>query len=228
MKKYLIILFSMAFLSLGLSSCETTYAGIDSSHQYGDEVYTSNQEALLDNIDINLIVTYGTPYYYNDYLNYYYYRGLYYYPIFYHNYWYFRPYYHPFRHGYFPSCHNWRPRPHWRGYQGFGRPDRYGRIYRYNSNDRNYNYRPNVRPRVVNGNYNVRPNNGSRRFGNGHNSILPRSSTKTTVTIPNIGSGSMGTIRPSGTFGRSSGSSFGGSRNVGGSRPSGGHFGNRR
>lgn len=239
MKKYLIILFSMAFLSLGLSSCETTYAGIDSSHQYGDEVYTSNQEALLDNIDINLIVTYGTPYYYNDYLNYYYYRGLYYYPIFYHNYWYFRPYYHPFRRGYFPSCHNWRPRPHWRGYQGFGRPDRYGRVYRPNANHRNYNYRPNVRPRVDNGNYNVRPNNGSRRFGNGSTNIVPRSSTRT----PSTRSRSIGTNRTFGTFSRPSGSSFGrssgifsrpsrgsfgGSRNVGGSRPSGGSFGGHR
>lgn len=224
MKKYLIILFSMAFLSLGLSSCETTYAGIDSSHQYGDEVYTSNQEALLDNIDINLIVTYGTPYYYNDYLNYYYYRGLYYYPIFYHNYWYFRPYYHPFRRGYFPSCHNWRPRPHWRGYQGFGRPDRYGRVYRPNANHRNYNYRPNARPRVDNDNYNVRPNNGSRRFGNGSTNIVPRSSTRT----PSTRSRSIGTNRTFGTFSRPSGSSFGGSRNIGGSRPSRGSFGGHR
>ena len=208
MKKYLIILFSMAFLSLGLSSCETTYAGIDSSHQYGDEVYTTNQEALLDNIDINLIVTYGTPYYYNNYLNYYYYRGLYYYPIFYHNYWYFRPYYHPFRRGYFPSCHNWRPRPHWRGYQGFGRPDRYGRVYRPNSN-----HRPNARP-----------NSGNRHFGNGSNNILPRSSTR----IPSTRNRSIGTNRSFGTFSRPSRGSFGGSRNIGGSRPSGGSFGGHR
>lgn len=198
MKKYLIILFSISFLSLGLSSCETAYAGINSSHQHEDEVYTTNQEALLNNIDINLIVTYGTPYYYNDYLNYYYYRGLYYYPIYYHNYWYFRPYYHPFRHGYFPSCHNWRPRPHWRGYQGFGRPDRYGRVYR--------------------------PNNGNRHFGNGSNNILPRSSTRT----PSTRNRSIGTNRTFGTFSRPSRGSFGGSRNVGGTRPSGGSFGGHR
>ena len=177
MKKYLMILLSVLFLSLGLSSCDTTYAGVD-----------SNQEALLDNIDINLIVRNGTPYYYNGYLNYYFYRGLYYYPIYYNNYWYFRVYHRPFRHGYFPSCHNWRPREHWRG-------------YRPNSNYRNYNYRPNVRP-----------NNGNRVFGNGHNNILPRSSTR----------------RPSGTFSRPSGGSFGGSRNIGGSRPSEGSFGGHR
>ena len=208
MKKYLIILFTMAFLSLGFSSCETTYTGIDSNHQYEDEVYTTNQEALLDNIDINLIVTYGTPFYYNDYLNYYYYRGLYYYPIYYHNYWYFRPYYHPFRRGYFPNCHNWRPRPHWRGYQGFGRPDRYGRVYRPNSNHR----------------ANARPNNGNRRFGNGSTNIVPRSSTRT----PSTRSRSIGTNRTFGTFSSPSRGSFGGSRNVGGSRPSGGHFGGHR
>lgn len=177
MKKYLIILISVLFLSLGLTSCETTYAGID-----------SNQKALLDNIDINLIVRNGTPYYYNGYLNYYYYRGLYYYPIYYNNYWYFRAYHRPFRRGYLPSYHNWRPREHWRG-------------YRPNPSYRKYNYRPNVIH-----------SNGNRVFGNGHNSILPRSSTR----------------RPSGTFGRSSGSSFGGSRNVGGSRPSRGSFGGHR
>ena len=219
MKKYLIILFSMAFLSLGLSSCETAYAGIDSNHQYEDEVYTTNQEAILDNIDINLIVTYGTPYYYHDYLNYYYYHGLYYYPVHYHNYWYFRAYYHPFRRGYFPSCHNWRPRPHWRGYQGLGRPDRFGRVHRPNSNHE--------------------PNNGSRHFGNGSGNILPRSSTRT----PSTRSRSIGTNRTfgtfsrpsgssfgrsSGTFSRPSGGSFGGSRNIGGSRPSGGSFGGHR
>lgn len=228
MKKYLIILFSMGFLSLGFSSCETTYTGINSSHQYEDEIYTTNQEALLNNIDINLIVTYGTPYYYNDCLNYYYYRGLYYYPIFYNNYWYFRAYHRPFRRGYFPNCHNWRPRPHWRGYQGLGRPDRFGRVYK-----------PNVRPRVDNGNYNARPNNGNRHFGNGSNSILPRSSTRTpstrnrsTGTNRSFGTfsspsgGSFG--RPNGTFSRPSGGSFGGSRNVGGSRPSGGSFGGHR
>lgn len=202
MKKYLMILLSVLFLSLGLSSCDTTYAGVD-----------SNQEALLDNIDINLIVRNGTPYYYNGYLNYYYYRGLYYYPIYYNNYWYFRAYHRPFRRGYLPSYHNWRPREHWRGYQGFGRPDRYGRVYRPNPNYRNYNHRPNVRP-----------NNGNRVFGNGSNSILPRSSARTTVTRPSFGSGSIGIRRPSGTFGRSSGSSFGDSRNI----PSGGHFGGRR
>ena len=206
MKKYLMILISVLFLSFGLCSCDTTYAGVD-----------SNQEALLDNIDINLIVRNGTPYYYNGYLNYYNYRGLYYYPIYYNNYWYFRAYHRPFRRGYFPIYRNWRPREHWRGYQGFGRPDRYGRVYRPNSNYRNYNRRPNVRP-----------NNSNRAFGNGHNSIFPRSSTRTTVTRPNIGNGSIGTRRPSGTFGRSSGSSFGGSRNVGGSIPSGGRFGGRR
>ena len=201
MKKYIIILISMIFLSFGLSSCDTTYAGVD-----------SNQEALLDNIDINLIVRNGTPYYYNGYLNYYYYRGLYYYPIYYNNYWYFRAYNRPFRRGYFPIYHNWRPREHWRGYQGFERPDRYGRVYRPNPSYRKYDYRPNVRH-----------SNGNRVFGNGSNNILPRSSTRS-----NIGSGSIGTRRPSGTFSRPSGISFGGSRNVEGSIPSGGHFGGRR
>ena len=202
MRKYLIILISVLFLSLGLSSCDTTYAGVD-----------SNQEALLENIDINLIVRNGTPYYYNGYLNYYFYRGLYYYPIYYNNYWYFRAYHRPFRRGYFPIYRNWRPRENWRGYQGFGRPDRYGRVYRPNSNYRNYNHRPNVRS-----------NNSNRVFGNGYNNTLPRSSTRT----PSIRSRSIGTNRTFGTFGRSSGSSFGGSRNVGGSIPSGGHFGGRR
>ena len=157
---------------------------------------------------------------------------MYYYPIYYNNYWYFRAYHRPFRRGYFPIYRNWRPREHWRGYQGFGRPDRYGRVYRPNPSYRNYNRRSNVRP-----------NNGNRVFGNGSNSMLPRSSTRTTVTRPNIGSGNIGTRRPSGTFSRQSGSSFsrssgtfgrpsigsfGGSRNVGGSRPSGGSFGGHR
>ena len=207
-------------LSFGLSSCETSYAGINSSGQYEEDVYSTNREVLLNDVDINLIVTSGTPYYYDGYLNYYYYRGLYYYPIFYNNYWYFRPYYRPFRRGYFPSHRNWRPNPHWRGYNGFRRPDRHGRIYRRDYYRFNRYQSPNVRSKANDGHRDFSPRRDNVRFGNGNNMHTPRRSPNETMRRSNRPSGSFGTSRPSSSFG----GMIGGSRDA----PSTGHFGGHR
>ena len=126
MKNKILSLICLICLSLTLYSCDTAYYGISSNPQYNDE------EVLNNNINYSIIITYGAPYYYDGYLNYYFYEGLYYYPVYYNNYWYFRTYRRPFRRGYFPNSRHWRPRPYMRGFNTFGRPDRFGRTRRNN------------------------------------------------------------------------------------------------
>lgn len=188
MKNKLVSLICFICLSLVLSSCDTAYYGISSNPQYDD------QEVLDNRINYNIIIRYGTPYYYNGYLNYYFYEGLYYYPVYYNNYWYFRSFRRPFRYGYCPDNRHWRPRPYMRGVTTFGRPDRFGRIYRgnsYNSYDRRSfgNYHPNRTP-------NMPRSVQNRRFG-----TTPPS--RGNVTIPRQSS-------PNRSFGN--GSHFGNSR----------------
>ena len=191
MKYKLLYLISLICLSLTLYSCDATYAGVSSSPQCDD------QEVFDNKVSYNIIVQYGTPYYYNGYLNYYFYEGLYYYPVYYNNYWYFRTYRRPFTRGYFPNNRHWRPRPYMRGM--YGRSDRFGRIHRYNGYDRRptRNYSPG---RMPNPTHNVQ----NRRFG-----TMPPSRSNVNVQRQN---------RPTGTFGN--GRRFGesGIRNFGGRR----------
>lgn len=193
MKQKLIYLISIICLSLTLYSCDTAYYGVSSNPQYNDE------EVLNNKINYNIIVQYGTPYYYDGYLNYYFYEGLYYYPVYYNKYWYFRTYRRPFRYGYFPDNRHWRPRPHMRGFNGFGRSDRFGRFHRNNG----YGRRP-----IINRNQNRMPNpthNGqNRRFDS-----LPPSRSNVNVQRQN---------RSNGTFGNGSRSGNSNVRNFGGRR----------
>ena len=186
MKNKILSLICLICLSLTLYSCDTAYAGVSSSPQCDE------QEVFDNKVSYNIIVQYGTPYYYNGYLNYYFYEGLYYYPVFYNNYWYFRTYRRPFRYGYFPDNRHWRPRPHMRGL-----PVYVGKTYRYNS----YNRRP-----IINHNQNRRPNpthNGQiRRF----DSLAP-SRSNVNVQRQSRPNGSFGNGNRSGTFGSRS---FGG------------------
>ena len=139
MKTRLIYLISLICLSLVFSSCDTT-SGISNPH---------DQEILNNNISYSVIIRYGTPYYYNGYLNYYLYKGLYYYPVYYNNYWYFRTFRRPFKYGYFPGNKNWKPRSYMRGFGTFGNPDKFGRVHRDNIPSRRLN----------------RNSGGTRRFG---------------------------------------------------------------
>ena len=94
MKKIIGFLAALVML-FTLSSCVTT------AQAHVDDVY--------DDVDINLVVTYGVPYYDVDgLLMYYIYRNMYYYPYFYYNRYYLHRYYRPLP----PSrMHRYRPVP---------------------------------------------------------------------------------------------------------------------
>ena len=191
MKNKILSLICLICLSLTLYSCDTAYAGVSSSPQCDE------QEVFDNKVSYNIIVQYGTPYYYNGFLNYYFYEGLYYYPIYYNNYWYFRTFRRPFRYGYFPYNRHWRPRPHMKGL--YGRPDRFGRVHRNNG----YGRRP-----IINSNQNRRsniPHNvQNRRFDS-----MPPSRSNINIQRQN---------RPNGTFGNGNHLGTSGIRNFGGRR----------
>ena len=68
MKKLLFTLI-LSVVMISIQSCTTTYAAV--YDQYDEEYVIS------DNADVNIIITYGTPYYYEGKLWYYLYNGLY-------------------------------------------------------------------------------------------------------------------------------------------------------
>ena len=112
-----------------------------------DDIYVETSvDVVRSNVDYNVVIRYGTPYYYQGSLLYYLYDGLYYYPYSYNNYWYVRAYRRPFNHldtrPYFrPHRYDhkfergYRPQPNW---------------YRNDAPRRNYvrpeGNRPDVRP----------------------------------------------------------------------------------
>lgn len=159
MKKLILTLVFGITTMFSFTSCGTTTLVTTQ-----DDIYVEAQADVVEyrNIDFNVIVRYGTPYYYNGTLLYYLYNNLYYYPFYYDNYWYVRVYSRPFSHlnrrPYFrPSRHDYRFKPG--TYHGFdrlhNRPN-----YRPNTPHR----RPDVRPRPNNGNRPTSPrvNNGNR------------------------------------------------------------------
>lgn len=117
------------FCCICLSSCAfETYTTTQ------DDIYTeSSVDIVQSNVDYNLVIRFGTPYYYNGSILYYLYEGLYYYPYYYNNYWYFRVYRHPFSHlGYRPYF-----RPHrydYRFYRDYHHPRGWYRDSRYHHN----------------------------------------------------------------------------------------------
>ena len=135
MKKYLSILLIGLMCMLYTSCVTSTYAetGI------GDE-------------DVQIVIRYGTPYYYGNTLAYYSYNGYYFYPYRYHNAWRFHRYSRPL-----PP-----PRPH------YGRPPHSHNNWHHNNGHRHF------------GNYSQPPrNNGmSRPSRPSHNHRPMRSSTR--------------------------------------------------
>ena len=190
MKNKIISLICLICMSLTLYSCDTVYYGISTNPQRDD------QEVFENNVNYNIIIQYGTPYYYDGFLNYYFYKDLYYYPVYYNNYWYFRTYRRPFARGYFPNNRHWRPRPHMRGFTTFGRSDRFGRTHR--NNGRPF-YRQNQR-RLPNPTHNGQ----NRRFDSS-------SPSKSNVNAPRQ-SRSNGTFGNGSRYGTSSIRNFGGRR----------------
>ena len=152
-RKFLTLLIGLMML-LSLNSCDVyTYATTQ------DDIYVEAQaDVVRSNVDFNIVIQYGTPYYYNGSILYYIYKDLYYYPFYYNNYWYVRAYRRPFNHL------KYRPyfRPHRYDYRfdpglhrGFDRPN----VNR--PNNRFHNRRPSVipsKPHLNNGRPNVIPN----------------------------------------------------------------------
>ena len=135
MKKFIYIL--MCVVSIIFTSCVGyTYATTQ------DDIYVETEaDVVHSHVDFNIVIRYGTPYYYEGSLLYYLYEGLYYYPFYYDNYWYVRAYRRPFAH-----LHH---RPYFR-------PHRY-----------DYRFRPNHHPGFGhNGHINGRPHYPGVRPGN--------------------------------------------------------------
>lgn len=107
-----------------------------------DDIYIESSTDIVQyNIDYNIVFRFGTPYYYEGCLLYYFYDGLYYYPYLYNNYWYMRVYRRPFNHLHY--------RPYFRPHRYDYRFDRSFRPHNnwhhdYYRSNRHYN---NQRPR---------------------------------------------------------------------------------
>jgi hypothetical protein len=137
MKKTIFTFIFAIMVLFALNSCGVyTYATTQ------DDLYTeAYADVVRSDVDVNLVINYGTPYYYDGALLYYLYNGLYYYPFYYDNYWYMRAYRRPFNHLY---------------YRPYFRPNRYDHRF----------HRDFVRPRT----WRVDPgkHRGPNRFGAGN------------------------------------------------------------
>lgn len=82
MRKFILLL-SVLLSTVVLSSCSvSTYAAYST-----DDYYVEDRD-----ITYNIIVTYGTPFYFNNILSYYFYDGVYYYPYRYNSVEYLKPF----------------------------------------------------------------------------------------------------------------------------------------
>ena len=150
MKRKLMTYLLALMMLFTISSCEVySYATTQ------DDIYVESEvDVVHSNVSFDVIIRYGTPYYRNGALLYYFYNDIYYYPFYYNNYWYVRAYRRPFIHldrrPYFrPHRYDYRFSPGY--YRGYGRPRNY--IYEKRNFDRrhieNRSYRrPNIRQRV--------------------------------------------------------------------------------
>ena len=197
--KYFILFIIMC---ITLCSCEVySTPGLAVTTQ--DDIYTEMYDSeVRSNVDFNIVIRYGTPYYLEGQLIYYLYNNLYYYPFFYNNYWYVRTYRRPFNHLYY------RPyfRPHRYDYKfspgahhGFGRPNIHN------------NYRPgHITPHPGR----VNPNRGN--IGNRTNSSRHGGVQYNPNRVPSSRGGVINSTSRSGFGGSSRGSgSFGGNSRGG-------------
>lgn len=206
MKKLLFTLI-LSVVMISIQSCTTTYAAV--YDQYDEEYVIS------DNADVNIIITYGTPYYYEGKLWYYLYNGLYYYPFHYNGYWYFRPYgtlyswdwYHYNYHHFTPYYRDYRFRPHhkdWNRPHHYGRrPGGHGKVH----SDRPKGHQPNVghgshkpyndRGVRPNGNNHRHNQNGKARMNGGRPSSRPSNGSTIKPSRSHRPSGGSGMSRPS-------------------------------
>ena len=125
---------------LGLMMCFTLSSCVTTAQAQVDDMY--------DDVDISVVVIYGTPYYNAEgLLLYYIYRDMFYYPYYYNNRYYFHRYSRPLP----PHIYRDRYRPIPRG-----------------------NFRHHGQPNI---NHNPRPNNGVKPNGNGHKPNVTRPNT---------------------------------------------------
>ena len=174
MKKIILSFIFSLMIGFSLSSCNTTETVTT------DDIYVETVESPLDvvipsDMDFNIVIRYGIPYYYNGKVLYYLYNHLYYYPFYYGDYWYVRVYRHPinhFRHR--PVRPNrfdykFRRKPHYDRVKPHHRPNqpRPNVNHRKPNMDRYDNRRPNVGvPRTPQPtNRNNRPNGNNSRMG---------------------------------------------------------------
>ena len=154
MKKIIAIL-TVLMMCFTLSSCVTT------AQAQVDDMY--------DDVDIEVVVTYGTPYYNAEgLLLYYIYRDLYYYPYFYHDRYYLHRYYRPLP----PNrMGRYRPVP-----RDFYKHNQHHRYHNGHGMSHHSNRHHNVNPRGMGDhnmkhNRNNRPNNNVTPRGSNHNRI---------------------------------------------------------
>ena len=213
------VLFAIAtlFVCLMFTSCVTSVSAQDDL--YG----TTETTIMTDNAQIEVVITYGTPYIIDGLVQYYIYNNLYYYPYYYRNHFYWRMYRSPLLT--YPSY--WRPMPRAYWYRGgrFYHPRNFDRRH-YNNVIRNNHHRPyydrngrgvqnhrydrhkpnhnnnRVTPRPNNNNRVVpRPQSGGRinqgRIQSSTRQTAPRATMPTRSISPNRGV----TTAPSGRFG---------------------------
>ncbi len=125
---------------------------------------------VKSDIDFNIVIRFGTPYYYRGSILYYLYNGIYYYPYWYDDYWYVRAYTRPFDHinyrPYFrPSRNDYRFRPGI--YHGYGIP-----------NHRYYNRPPKRRPDHINPGHHHSHSNMNRPHQHRNNGHMNRPSSQ--------------------------------------------------
>lgn len=213
MKKFFVgILIAFLLLTL-MSSCAISTYGHDT-----DDIYSSSE------ITYSTIVRFGTPFYYDDGLSYYFYNGIYYYPYFYNGYYYFQPFRYMQPRGYrFVPRGSFRPDIRFRGPDNFRpRPNRGRPDVRPNTpipDRRSRVFGSSTRHTV--GNLPVR--NGQRSFGNLNRQQTPDRVFSAPTSPQNnnrgsFGSGSIGSSRHMTMPNRSNSGSFNGE----------GHFGNGR
>lgn len=165
----------LAIGCMSLVSCVTTVSA-------QDDMYGSTETVVVDdNTQIEVVITYGTPYIIDGLVQYYIYNNLYYYPYYYRNHFYWRMYRSPL----LTYPRYWRPMPRAYWYRGgkFYHPRNFDRRHYDNVIRHNGHHRPHYDNRNGRGGQNHRfdrnrhiPNNGkiTPRPNNNNNRVIPR------------------------------------------------------
>ena len=165
----------LAIGCMSLVSCVTTVSA-------QDDMYGSTEAVVVDdNTQIEVVITYGTPYIIDGLVQYYIYNDLYYYPYYYRNHFYWRMYRSPL----LTYPRYWRPMPRAYWYRGgkFYHPRNFDRRHYDNVIRHNGYHRPHYDNRNGRGGQNHRfdrnrplPNNGkiTPRPNNNNNRVVPR------------------------------------------------------